>query len=526
MPRADPTRSSYCASRHLLRNLDDPAELRRNPMVRGCFAPPPPRSEGGESAGALDRVRRLVHASLTRCRERPPAGRFRTGVARMHAALLRCEIDKQPLSVVAAEMGLSDRQVRRERRAAHDAFGRAFRRAASAAPPEAFVDDTGALRMIEAAELHELGQSALATSACETLAETAPRAERRIEALCLAAEIELDAARYAAASLRIAEANAMAAQRGGAMRKAPRATAAQRIDLIAWSLRCATGAAGGLATPPPLAVGETRAEHEHDEERRALLVRALCAYALQRVSAGDAPRAEESVARAHELAASLDRARTKERLAVLLASASLASLRGDGAAHARFVALEEIAARRGHVRTRLLARAERIAAELAPHGGGDRALERILSPFDAGARRAMPLALAHAAWAAARAERDPREALAAADVAERLLPPRGALALLVRCERVRAEIGLRRLAEARALALSLHNAAEQTGNERVRGAAARYLAEIALAQFRRPDAERFAREALPLLERYGDAATLAEARVLAQRAGVEPALVT
>ncbi|HYW55093.1 MAG TPA: hypothetical protein VE826_14065, partial [Dongiaceae bacterium] len=414
MPRADPTRSSYCASRHLLRNLDDPAELRRNPLVRACFAPPAGRPDA-ESAGALDRVRGLVHASLTRCRERAPAGRFRTGVARMHAALLRCEIDKQPLSVVAAEMGLSDRQVRRERRAAHDAFLRAFRRSASDAPPAASVDDTAALRLIEAAELHELGQSALATSACETLAASAPRLERRIEALCLAAEIELDAARYAAASVRIAEANAMLTQRTGEMRKAPRATAAQRIDLIAWSLRCATGAAGGLATPPPLALCEARVEHEPDEERRALLVRALCAHAQQRCSAGDAARAEDSVARAHELAASLDRARTKERLAVLLAGARLASLRGEAGVRERFLALEEIAARRGHARTRLLARAERIAAELTPLGGGERALERILGPFDAGARRAMPLAVAAAACAAVPAERDPRDALAAAD---------------------------------------------------------------------------------------------------------------
>src|ERR1700684_2792800 len=119
MPRADPTRSAYCASRHLLRNLDDPAELRRNPLVRACFAPPAGSCDA--PADALDRVRGLVQASLARCRPRSGA-RTHATLARMHAALLRCDIDKQPLAVVADELGLSGRQVRRERRAAHDAF--------------------------------------------------------------------------------------------------------------------------------------------------------------------------------------------------------------------------------------------------------------------------------------------------------------------------------------------------------------------------------------------------------------------
>ncbi|MEA2718147.1 MAG: hypothetical protein QOJ39_11, partial [Candidatus Eremiobacteraeota bacterium] len=142
MPRADPTRSDYCASRHLLRNLDDAAELRRNPLVRACFAPAAARRDASANGRALERVRGLVHASLVRCRERPHTGRAHGGLGRMHAALLRCEIDKQPLAVVAAELGLSDRQVRRERRAAHDAFLDAFDDVACDAPSSAVVRDT------------------------------------------------------------------------------------------------------------------------------------------------------------------------------------------------------------------------------------------------------------------------------------------------------------------------------------------------------------------------------------------------
>ncbi|HEY0396334.1 MAG TPA: hypothetical protein VGD01_17795 [Candidatus Elarobacter sp.] len=516
MPRADPTRSAYCASRHLLRNLDDAAELRRNPMVRACFSAAPGAREGD---GGLDRVRGLVHESLARCRERPQAGCAPAGLGRMHAALLRCEIDKQPLAVVAAEMGLSDRQVRRERRAAHEVFQRAFRCSAGSG---AVVRDTAALRLMQAGELHELGQSTLATTACEALAAPTQRPERRIEALCLAAEIDLDATRFAAASVRIAEANALLGRRAHELGERGRAVAEQRIDLVSWSLRRATGVAAGVATPPPLAAAQPCAQDADDAER-ALRVRALAAYALQRWEVGDVPRGADAVRAAQALLPSLDRARTKERLALMLAEARIVSLSGDDEEYALYLALEEIAARRGYLRPLLLARAERIGTELELLGGGSRVLDRILSPFEASARHAMPAELAAAACVAAQVERDPNEALADVDIAERLLPPRGALGMLARAMHVEHAIAARRYEHARLLAQSLRNDAEEIGNGRIRGSAARYLAVVALAQHRRVDAERHAREALAQLEQYGTVASLAHAHEIAERLGIERA---
>jgi tetratricopeptide (TPR) repeat protein len=505
MPRADPTRSPYCASRHLLRNLDDAAELRRNPLVRACFTAPPGRQDV-DTTHALDRVRGMVHASLTRCRERPDNGRAHAGLGRMHAALLRCEIDKQPLAVVAAEMGLSDRQVRRERRAAHDAFLHAFSRASKDAPPAAMVRDRAALRIAEATELHELGQSALAMSACEGVASDAPLAERRIEAICLAAEIDLDAARYAHASARTTALDADA-----------RALANERADLAAWSLRTVTGVSAGVGTPPPLAVANALAAVAHDEARRALHASALAAYALQRWEVGDAARGSEAVSRAQELVPELDRARTKERLAVMFADARIVGLRDEEADYERFFAIEEIAARRGRVRMLLLARAERICTELRAFGGGERVLDRILSPFEPGVRRTTPLALATAACVVAQCERDRERAFAALELAERLLPPRNAMTLIARGIRVRLLADAERFDEARELAQSLKNEAERIGNERVRGSAARHLAAIALAEHRRADAKRHIREALGILERFGTPSSLAHARDLARR---------
>jgi hypothetical protein len=519
MPRADPTRSPYCATRHLLRNLDDAAELRRNPLVRSCFVPAGEARDGGEHRTALARVRGLVHASLARCRDRSGA-RARTRIGRMHAALLRCDIDKQPLSVVAAELGLSDRQVRRERRAAHDAFLHAFHYTANE-PAAVTVCDIAALRIAQTEELHELGQSVLALAACEDIAASAGLAERRIEALCLAAEIDLDGARYGGAKVRLTDAETILAQRAHEFDERARAIAVERIDLAAWSLRRATGVGNALCAPPPLALADPNPAAELDESRRTLIVRALAAYTAQRWEVGDVRRGAQSVRLARRLLPSLDRARIKERLAVMWVEARILGLRRLFDDYERLLAVEELAAGRGYIRTLLVVRADRIDAELITGAGGERVFEKIVGSLDTGDRRSMPWALAFAACAAAECERDPAAASAALDLVERLLPPRSAIAMFARGTRIAGARREGRYDEALLMAHALRNDAEAAGNERVRGSAERHLASIAVAQRRRGDARRHACAALSLLERYGTPIGLAVTRQIARRLAID-----
>src|SRR6202035_2316750 len=150
------------------------------------------------------------------------------------------------------------------------------------------------------------------------------------------------------------------------------AAAAERIDLAAWSLRRATGVSGGLGTPPPLAVARSRAGGERDEPRRALLVRALAAYAGQRSDVGDASRCSDAVRRAQALPSSLDPSRAKERLALMHAGAQFHGLREPGAERASFLAAERLAAQSGYVRTMMAARAERIGSDFGAGNGGER----------------------------------------------------------------------------------------------------------------------------------------------------------
>ncbi|HEX3551071.1 MAG TPA: hypothetical protein VHT53_11880 [Candidatus Elarobacter sp.] len=513
MPRADPTRSAYCASRHLLRNLDDAAELRRNPLVRTLFAPC--NDDAPDRAGALDRVRALVHASLAGCRGRAGA-RTHGSLGRMHAALLRCEIDKQPLAVVAAELGLSDRQIRRERRAAHDAFLRALAER-TAAPAAAVVRDRAELRLARASEMHELGESALALAACDEFLACAPE-EHRVEALCLAAEIERECGRYAASKNRVDRASAALAQMTACAPPGTVSLARERVDFSAWSLRRALGEGCALALSPPAVTAHADAEDPRDEPRLALLVRALGAYGEQRWEVGDGIVGDRVVQRAWRLVGSLDAARTKERLSVMLADARMADLTGRDD-HAAFLAAERLAARRGHLRARIIARAERIGTEMIAYGRGP-LMETVLGEYEGAHLKLMPGAVAAAAFAGMHVEADERLRDGLCDLVLRMLPPRSALALLARSVYVFQQLVEGRYEQARIAAHAVQNDAAAAGNLRVRGGAERVLAHVALMQLRRRDARRHVHDALGALDRYGAWYSRRDARALARRLDV------
>ncbi len=509
MPRADPTRSAYCASRHLLRNLDDAAELRRNPLVRSCFASQAGAQEN-ERAEALDRVRGLVQASLAGCRRRAGARAHGT-LGRMHAALLRCEIDKQPLSVVAAELGLSDRQIRRERRAAHEAFLDALAERV-AAPRAVAVRDRAELRLARASEMHELAQSALALAACDELAASAP-AEHRIEALALAADIERDCGRYAESKSRIDHARAILADR--ALTPDAAMTSRERIDLASWSLRRALGDGCALALAPPVVTLRGDAQDPRDEPRAALFVRAVAAYAEQRWEVGDAIGGVDAVRRAWRAVTALDAGRTRERLAVMLADARMTGLNGRDDRE-QFLAAERLATRRGHVRARLVARAERLGTEMVAHGCGP-LMESVLDEYEGAERKMMPWAVAAAALVGLHVDCDEHRRDEACDLVQRLLPPRSALALLARAQHLLEDLARGRVEQARAAAHAVRNDADAAGNLRARGAAERVLAHVALLQHRRRDARRHLDHAIPVLDRYGTWHARRDAHRLARR---------
>ena len=521
MPRADPTRSAYCASRHLLRNLDNVAELKRNPLVCEYF---PGAGNGARRRDATSdslvvaRICDDVRSALASCSDFA-RDRNHVSLGRLHAVLLRCEIEDGPVAAVAAELGLSERQLRRERRSAHDAFVRAF--SARHRDPRVRVTACNAatLRLAEAVNLHELGQSVLAQTTFASIAADASSAPLQVEALCLAAEAALDALRYGAVAANLEDARTIL-HRGMQDFDDDAARAAdEHVDFVAWLLRWHTAVSAGLATQPPIVLAPALDDCAGAESRRAVFVRAAAAYATQRWEVGDGERGRRALARAWCVMPTLHATRMKERLALMMADAQLYGLGAPrGADRHRFRNVERLAASYGYVHAEWTARAERIAgAAVAGPDGAGRILDRVMRPFGVVERRTMAHAYACAANVVTQCESNARDVIAGAKLAESLLPARSTGAMMARHRRATVAIAARCHDDAGALLVSVYDDAELSGNNRVRAAAARSLAVVALARRHRSEARSYICQALELTERFGSADALARTYVIARR---------
>lgn len=121
MPRTDPSRSSESATRHLFRHFFDEQELLRNPYVGPALA-------AGRLTMAELHARLAAAARSIEIEDRASGNGWRG--ARQAIALVECTLKRRAPEDVAAELGVSTRQLFRERLAA---WTRALR---YLAPPE------------------------------------------------------------------------------------------------------------------------------------------------------------------------------------------------------------------------------------------------------------------------------------------------------------------------------------------------------------------------------------------------------
>jgi hypothetical protein len=180
MARSDPARSDYCATRHLLRNLYDERQLRRNPLARDAFAV----QKGDDALRTIaDRVYRALGAM-----DAQQVSDRRWQGTRHPAILLRVDAGRHDPRLVATDLGLSSRQFHRERRLAHDRFVEAYR----AITPRmvATVEGDFATRLLErAGALADSGETSSAIAILDDVAGNADDAAR-CAALVRLAEIE------------------------------------------------------------------------------------------------------------------------------------------------------------------------------------------------------------------------------------------------------------------------------------------------------------------------------------------------
>src|SRR5580704_2484565 len=199
MPRADPTRSDYCAARHLLRHLRDVRALRANPLAAHHVAE-------NDAQASLARVSAAVEAAFATMDAQRADRRWQT--ARHTSILLRMDVGGEDVIAVARDLGLSERQLRRERRAAHTRFVVALRGPGTAAP--ARVEDRSARLQLDRAErLADSGEASSALAILGDVAARAPDAPSRCRALVRAADVEADLHRLVRARERLADARVL-----------------------------------------------------------------------------------------------------------------------------------------------------------------------------------------------------------------------------------------------------------------------------------------------------------------------------
>lgn len=199
MARCDPARSDYCASRHLLRHLENARELRRNPLA---FAGSE-RRDGDIAQRVTERAWRALRSLEAQSRLED----VRQG-ARHAAILLRVDVERHRPGVVASDLGLSMRQFYRERAAAHARFVRAYR---AVSPGRAEPNERTAERLlVRAGGLADSGETASARAIFEDVASRAG-APLRCDALVRLAEADAAAHRFSDGYARLRQAGVLLA---------------------------------------------------------------------------------------------------------------------------------------------------------------------------------------------------------------------------------------------------------------------------------------------------------------------------
>jgi hypothetical protein len=170
MARANPARSPYSATRHLLRNLGNARELRRNPLARMQFAG---RSADETLRAVAGRVDSALHAIAS---------------TRHIAILMRVDRQRHDPRRVATDLGLSTRQFYRERRLAHDSFFAAYRAGEYAAAT--VESDLSRPVLARAASLADSGETESAKAILDDVLRSGVSETVACEALLCLAETE------------------------------------------------------------------------------------------------------------------------------------------------------------------------------------------------------------------------------------------------------------------------------------------------------------------------------------------------
>jgi hypothetical protein len=191
---------SAAAAQHLLRHLDDPSALRRNPLVAPLFD----QGEGSSrvSVDAMNRITSLIRACAEQIRAEATGPReTRENRERQYQILVRCDLGREPHTAVAADLALSRRQFYRERREASQHLARFIAAFVQerVARPHAITIDRFALELSRAKALRLAGEAATSERVLRDLVASDDGFARKVEPWCGLIDILVNANRIAEA---------------------------------------------------------------------------------------------------------------------------------------------------------------------------------------------------------------------------------------------------------------------------------------------------------------------------------------
>jgi tetratricopeptide (TPR) repeat protein len=230
---------------HLFRNLEDPVRLERNPIVRHLFADPKTGCvDSARTCAALRDLRQLILRAADLAKEADLALNQDRQALRQHAIVRKVYFDGIPLARVAGQLGISVRQLYRERtricqRIAAFIWDHRFE---SLKP---IADNGFGMREFEldrARAFAELGESGRAIAIYERLMLCANSLSGKADLACVSAQVALYGGNYQLAHEKLAIGNALSiAARSEELSDAPNALASGRVALTLAKLHRAEG---------------------------------------------------------------------------------------------------------------------------------------------------------------------------------------------------------------------------------------------------------------------------------------------
>lgn len=167
--------------RALFRALSDPAKLRKNPITARFF----PNAAFGENKFEEDRGATAVRDAIIKIAQRFLQSDLQRGLKRAgersYQAVIRCDIGAEQQKVVAYDLGISVRQLRRERLFAQTRIAEELW--AQGKPADSVSLDLALLELAICRQLWEAGQSASAADNLIALASNASTLRHRVRAI-------------------------------------------------------------------------------------------------------------------------------------------------------------------------------------------------------------------------------------------------------------------------------------------------------------------------------------------------------